>query len=210
MTTVAIVYHSGYGHTAVIAEAVAEGVRAAGGTPDLIRIEDAAQDMAPLLERAGAASAIIFGAPTYMGGASAPMKAFIDASSKPWYARAWRDKLAGGFTNGGGYSGDKLQTLVSFAVLAAQHGMIWVSQAELSEHQNGNTDAGADKVNRMVSSLGVMAQSDNASPEVTPPEGDRKTARLYGERVARAAQRWTAGARAGSEDAVLVPELEIA
>ena len=35
MTTVAIVYHSGYGHTAVLADKVAQGVRDAGQTPVL-------------------------------------------------------------------------------------------------------------------------------------------------------------------------------
>ena len=45
MTKVAIVYHSGYGHTAVLAEKVAEGVRDAGQTPILLHIENAAQDL---------------------------------------------------------------------------------------------------------------------------------------------------------------------
>lgn len=209
MTTVAIVYHSGYGHTAVLAEKIAEGVREAGGTPDLIRIEDVGQDMAPLVEQAGRADAIVFGAPTYMGGASAPMKAFIDATSKPWYARAWVDKLAGGFTNGGNYSGEKTATLLGFIILAAQHGMLWVSQSELPGDVVTHTSGSPEMVNRVGSALGPMAQSENASPEVTPPVGDRETARIYGKRIADAARRWNAGAGAPT-DTVIAPELETA
>jgi NAD(P)H dehydrogenase (quinone) len=37
----------------------------------------------------------------------------------------------------------------------------------------------------MGSSLGVMTQANQASPDITPPEGDKETARLLGERVAR-------------------------
>ena len=98
---------------------VADAPRRIGAEPTVVHgdIEDAGQDMAPLLDRAGAADAIVFGAPTYMGGASAPMKAFIDATSKPWYARAWKNKLAGGFTNSGGYSGD-------IAALARRHSIL--------------------------------------------------------------------------------------
>lgn len=196
MSKVAIVYHSGYGHTAVLAEEVAAGVREAGGEADVLRIESAEQDFADFLERAGAADAIIFGSPTYMGSYTAQMKAFIDASSVPWGKQLWKDKLAAGFTNSGGYSGDKVNTLTSFALLAAQHGMLWVSLGAMVEHnERTNWEAGADKVNRLTGFLGAMAQSENASPEVTPPSGDRKTARLLGMRVTEAADRWTAGAR---------------
>ena len=38
----------------------------------------------------------------------------------------WRDKVAAGFTNSGAQNGDKLNSLISMALFAAQHGMIWV------------------------------------------------------------------------------------
>ena len=44
------------------------------------------------------ADAIIFGAPTYMGSASAVFKQFMEAASKVWMAQGWRDKIAAGFT----------------------------------------------------------------------------------------------------------------
>ncbi len=62
MTTIAIVYHSGYGHTAVVAEAVSEGVTRAGATPKLLKIENAAQDFTAFIEEVTKADAVIFGA----------------------------------------------------------------------------------------------------------------------------------------------------
>ncbi|MET7474386.1 hypothetical protein ABZT17_08510 [Streptomyces sp. NPDC005648] len=63
--TVAIAFHSGHGHTAVIAEAVARG----------------------------AADAIVFGAATYMGTASAAFHAFAQAGSKRWFHIATAEHL---------------------------------------------------------------------------------------------------------------------
>ena len=78
MTTVAIVYHSGYGHTRGVAEAVAEGAQAVSGVKVvLIPVGEAEAREAEL----DAADAIIFGSPTYMGGPAAQFKAFADASS---------------------------------------------------------------------------------------------------------------------------------
>jgi NAD(P)H dehydrogenase (quinone) len=39
-------------------------------------------------------------------------------------------------------------------------------------------------MNRIGSTIGVMAQADNLPPEQSPPQGDLDTARAYGERIA--------------------------
>jgi NAD(P)H dehydrogenase (quinone) len=191
-TTVAVVYHSGYGHTAVLAEKIAEGVREAGAEALLLKIDSAAQDFGPLIAEASKADAIVFGAPTYMGDVSAAFRAFAEATSSLFGSRAWADKLAAGFTNSHSFAGDKLHALSSLSLFAAQHGMNWVN---LGVPPPGVTAAerGPDTLNRVGSFIGLAAQSDNASAEVTPPEGDRQTARLLGARVAHAAQRWAAG-----------------
>ena len=194
MSNVAIVYHSGYGHTEVVAREVANGVTETGGTPHLHKIDGPTTDFGPMLDALAQADAIVFGTPTYMGSVSAPFKAFMDASAKPWFVQAWKDKLAAGFTNSGAPSGDKGNTLATLAVFAAQHSMMWVSTGELPGNQEANTTAGADKINRLGGSLGVMTQSDNAAPDVTPPAGDRATARALGARVAKAAARWGSAA----------------
>src|SRR5260221_12564545 len=104
MARIVIVYHSGYGHTAAQAEAVARGARSAASTAvQLVKVEDADRHWPDF----AAADAIIFGAPTYMGSASAPFKTFMDASSKAWTSQEWKDKLAAGFTNPPGHSGAK-------------------------------------------------------------------------------------------------------
>lgn len=189
MTTIAIVYHSGYGHTAVVAEAVAEGVTRAGGKANLIRLENASQDFGPALEAVTAADAVIFGAPTYMGDISAPLKAFFEASAKIWMGMGWKDKLAAGFTNGLTFSGDKNHALTSILILAMQHGMVWVGSGLPLGNTAGNSSAAPEATNRLGYSIGVVTQSDNAGPDVTPPPGDRETARLLGERVVSIAKK---------------------
>ena len=73
---VAVVYHSGYGHTKKQAEAVAAGAASvAGAKVALIPVEEAEARA----EELNAADAIIFGAPTYMGGVSAQFKTFMDS-----------------------------------------------------------------------------------------------------------------------------------
>jgi NAD(P)H dehydrogenase (quinone) len=197
---VAIVYHSGFGHTAVLADRVAEGVRDAGAEPILLQIESLTQDLGPLVDAAGAADAIIFGAPTYMGDVSAPFKAFADASSNAFFTGAWKDKLAAGFTNSHSFAGDKGHALASLAILAAQHGMNWINLG-LAPPTVTAAERGPDTLNRVGSFIGLAAQSDNASPEITPPAGDRETARRLGERVALAALRWSRGAQPALEQA---------
>lgn len=188
MTSVAIVYHSGYGHTKVQAEAVARGAaKVAGTTVTLVPVEevDAHWD---LLD---AADAIIFGAPTYMGSASAQFKGFMDASSKHW--GKWRDKIAAGFTNSASQSGDKLNTLVQLAIFAAQHQMLWTSLGLMPG--NNNSNGSVDDLNRLGSFLGAMAQSNaDQGADVAPPAADQRTAEVLGERVAETTRRWKAGA----------------
>lgn len=185
MANVAIVYHSGFGHTAVQADSVATGARSVPGTTvTLIK----AEEWEAHAEALDAADAIIFGAPTYMGSVSAQFKTFMDATGKIWYTQKWKDKLAAGFTNSASQSGDKLNSLIQLAIFGAQHGMIWVSLGELP--QNNSSQSSPDTVNRLGSFLGAMAQSNNdQGPDLAPPPADRKTAEILGARVATLAKK---------------------
>jgi multimeric flavodoxin WrbA len=190
MTHVAIVYHSGYGHTHEQALAVARGAERVPGTKvELIRIESPVQDFGPVLERLNAAQAIVFGAPTYMGSVSAPFKAFMDASSRAWAEGKWKDKLAAAFTNSASHSGDKLSSLIQLSVFAAQHGMTWIN---LGLQAGNNTTKGShEDLNRLGGFLGAMAQSPaDAGADVGPSASDKRTAEHLGQRVAEAAKRW--------------------
>lgn len=181
MTHVSIVYHSGHGHTARLAHSVAEGARSVAGTNvTVVPVEDVAQHW-DALDRS---DAIVFGCPTYMGGPSAPFKAFADATGGRWMSHAWKDKLAAGFTNSGSPSGDKLGTLLQLSILAAQHGMNWVSLGLLP----------SPTANRLGAFLGAMSQSPHGAEEgLAPPPADLETGALLGRRVAEATQRWVRG-----------------
>jgi NAD(P)H dehydrogenase (quinone) len=193
MPRIAIAYHSGYGHNEVLALSVAQGVSDAGGEAVLLKIDPGAPDFDPILDAVTGSDAVIFGAPTYMGDVSAAFKAFAEASSKVFAAGGWKDKLAAGFTVSHSFSGDKGHALESLAILAAQHGMNWINLGIPSPAVPA-AQRGPDTLNRVGSFNGLAAQADNASPDVSPPAGDRETARLLGERVARAALRWARGA----------------
>ncbi|MBP7670317.1 MAG: flavodoxin family protein [Ferrovibrio sp.] len=184
MTAIAIVYHSGYGHTQRQAEAVAEGVNAVPGAKALlVPVAEAEANEAAL----NAADAIIFGTPTYMGAVSAPFKTFMDWSSKAWFGQAWKDKLAAGFTNSASQSGDKFNTLVQLATYAAQHGMLWVSLGLLPG--NNSSKGSPDDLNRLGGSLGALAQSNaDEGPDKGPSKSDLATARHLGQRVAEQAK----------------------
>jgi len=191
-TRVAIVYHSGFGHTAVLAGDVAAGVEDAGARAIVLPVAAGQTDFDAMFAEIATADAVIFGSPTYMGTVSAPMKAFMDASAKPYFTRQWKDKLAAAFTVSASPSGDKLNTLTSLAIFAAQHGMLWIGTGQ-NPGNNDDTSAAVEAENRLGSFIGMMSQAANDSPEVTPKSGDRATARSLGRRVAQAAARWASG-----------------
>ncbi|OIQ95671.1 p-benzoquinone reductase [mine drainage metagenome] len=187
MKSVVIVYYSGSGHTALVAESVARGAQAVPNTKvELVRIageqikEGRWKDESSLAKLAGA-DAIVFGTPTYMGGPAAQFKAFADATGEVWYKRGWSGKLAAGFTSSGSPSGDKLSTLQYLNLFANQHGMLWTSQPEVNSAYFGRSDG----VNRLGSHTGVMAQNSGApgQPAVLD-SGDAATAEVLGRHVA--------------------------
>lgn len=193
-TRVAIVYHSGYGHTGRQAEAIRAGVEDIVGVKALLLTEAEAQRR---WDDLNTAQAIIFGAPTYVGAASASFKAFQEASSNAVMARGylWRDKIAAGFTNSGSRSGDKLSTLIQLVLFAAQHGMHWVS-LDLPP-ANCSSSGSEDDLNRLGFWLGAGAQSNiDEGPDLAPPRSDLATARHLGQRVAKATLQFVHGREA--------------
>lgn len=176
---VTTVYHSGYGHTAEVAKAVARGAaKVEGVESQLVRIEDIERHWDDL----AAADAIVFGAPTYMGSVSAPFKAFMDATSKIWAQRGWKDKIAAGFTNSASHSGDKFNSLVQLHTFAMQHGMIWVGLDLLGG--NNSSKGSIDDLNRLGAFIGAMAQSNADQGVEGMQQSDLRTAEYLGKRVA--------------------------
>src|SRR6201995_1617745 len=155
MTTVAIVFHSGFGHTKALADAVAKGAQEVSGVKaSLIPVADAEAREAEL----DAADAIIFGSPTYMGGVSAEFAKFKDGTSKRWMEGPWRNKLAAGFTASASWNGDKHNTLYQLLTLALQHGMVWVGLG--LPPGNNHSKGSAEDLQRLGASVGAMAQAN--------------------------------------------------
>lgn len=178
---ISVVFDSGYGHTAKLADYVTSGAKSAGAEVYSLNVREQDIDWDQLEK----SDAIIFGSPTYNGLLSAKFKEFFEASTgKAWVDLKWKNKIAAGFTNSGSMHGDKMNSLMSMALFAAQHGMIWVGLDLMAGKE-------PDDLNRFGSWLGAMAQSDDAPADVTPPEGDLKTAEYLGKRVAETALRFS-------------------
>ena len=178
MSKIVIVYHSGYGHTKKVAEAVAAG---SGGT--LLAIDAEGNLPEGGWEQLAAAKAIVFGSPTYMGSVSWQFKKFADTSSKPWFSQVWKNKLAAGFTNSATLNGDKLSTLHYLFTLSQQHSMLWVGTGLMPANSKAATRA---DINNVGSFSGLMTVSpSDASPDEMIP-GDIATAKKFGERIVEA------------------------
>ncbi|MBC7610119.1 MAG: flavodoxin family protein [Polaromonas sp.] len=182
MSKIAVVYHSGYGHTQRMAQAVAEGAGA-----DLIAIDADGNLPEGGWDTLGAADAIIMGSPTYMGSVSWQFKKFADASSKPWFSQAWKDKVFAGFTNSASLNGDKLSTLHYLFTLAMQHGGVWVGTGMMPSNSKA---AKRDDPNYLGSFSGAMAQSPSDAGAAEMFVGDLETAKSFGKRVAELSARF--------------------
>ena len=164
MSHVVVVYHSGYGHTQRMAQSVASGAGA-----ELIAIDADGNLPEGAWEKLAAADAIIMGSPTYMGSVSWQFKKFADASSKPWFGQAWKDKLFAGFTHSASMNADKLSTLHYLFTLAMQHGGVWVGTGMMPSNSKA---AKRDDTNYMGSFSGAMAQSPSDAGAAEMSAGD--------------------------------------
>ena len=188
MSKIAIVYHSGYGHTKKQAEAVHAGALSVTPTVELIAIDAEGNVSEAGWTSLNAADAIVFGSPTYMGSVSWQFKKFADASSKPWFTQAWKDKIAAGFTNSASMNGDKLSTLHYLFTLAMQQSMIWVGTGLMPANSKA---AQRNDINFVASFAGAMAQSpSDSSPDEGPLPGDLETAKQFGKRIAETAAKF--------------------
>lgn len=186
MIKLAVVYHSGFGHTKLQAEAIARGASEVEGVEVVVFSVSEAGDDIDLLDDA---NAIVFGCPTYMGNVSADMKKFQEIAASKWFSLAWKNKIAGAFTNASSFAGDKLNTLTSLMINAMQHGMIYVGMAmfpaeddpEMLESIEGPSSA---NLNRVGSFMGPSASSMQVNAPLAPGSGDIATAEAYGGRIA--------------------------
>jgi len=186
MINIAVIYHSGFGHTKRQAEAVMQGAGdVAGVNVSIYSVVEAGED----IDQFDDADAIIFGCPTYMGNVSADMKKFQEIAASKWFSMGWKDKVAGAFTNSSSFSGDKMNTLSSLMINAMQHGMIYVGTAMFpapneTDSMENLEGPSSNAFNRVGSSIGPAASSFQVNPPQAPGYGDIATAKAYGSRVA--------------------------
>ncbi|KMO82360.1 NADPH-dependent FMN reductase [Mycolicibacterium chubuense] len=185
---IAVAYQSGFGHTAALAESVVAGADSTGATATPVAVTDMTEADWHTLDTA---DAIVFGSATYMGNVSSGFQAFAEKTGRRCITGAWRDKVGAGFTNSGAKSGDKMNTLVSLAVFAAQHHMHWVN---LGLGPGWNSSAGSElDPNRLGFWLGAGAATDvDADAQAVHP-ADVATCRHLGARVAEVTAQLIAG-----------------
>ncbi len=139
MTKVLVLYYSSYGHLETMAQAVADGARAAGAeahvkrVPELVSDEVAkashykAQD-APVatVDELADYDAIIVGSPTRFGRVSSQMANFWDQTGGVWFQGKLIGKVGAAFTSTGSQHGGQETTLFSILTTLMHHGMVLV------------------------------------------------------------------------------------
>lgn len=128
MTKVLVLYYSSYGHIEQMADAVAEGARAAGAQVDVRRVPETAPDAVvaaahfktdsahPLIEGPQVLAeydAIIVGSPTRFGRLASQMAAFWDTAGGVWMRGALNGKVGGAFVSTATQHGGQEVTLFS-------------------------------------------------------------------------------------------------
>lgn len=119
MVAILVLYDSRGGLVEQLAQAVAEGVREAGGTPLPRRVDDAVPE--DLLRCDG----LVLGSPNWSG-ITGKLKEWWDHSGDLWETGELAGKPAGAFTAGYSRSGGTEATLLQLLHLLLSHGMLFV------------------------------------------------------------------------------------
>lgn len=188
--TILILFYSRSGHTHALARQAARGVERAGAearirtVPSVSATSEAVAAAVPdegppyaALEDLEQCDGLLLGSPTRFGNMAAPLKHFLDGTSRLWLAGAMVDKPAGVFTSTSSTNGGQETTLLTMALPLVHHGLVWVgvpyTEPALFATQTGGGPYGASH----------LAAAWNA--ELSRHEID--IARALGERVARIA-----------------------
>jgi NAD(P)H dehydrogenase (quinone) len=140
MAKVLVLYYSAYGHIETMANAVAEGARAAGAQVDIKRVpelvpEEVARQShykldqpAPIakIEDLADYDAIIVGTGTRFGRISSQMANFLDQAGGLWMRGALHGKVGGAFASTATQHGGQETTLFSIITNLLHFGMVVV------------------------------------------------------------------------------------
>jgi len=193
MARILILYYSGYGHTEIMAGAVAAGVNAVEGceavvkrVPELVPDEVAAGSGMKVDQAAPFASpdeladydGIIFGTPTRFGNMAAQMRNFLDQTGGLWAKGALIGKPGSVFVSTASQHGGQETTITSFHTTLLHHGMVVVGvpyaipQLTSMDAIIGGSPYGAS----------TITGSDGSR---MPSEDELEIARFQGEHVAK-------------------------
>jgi NAD(P)H dehydrogenase (quinone) len=141
MARVLVLYDSRGGLVEELAQAVAEGVRAAAGAELLMRPVDEAAPTELLL-----CDALIVGSPNWSG-VTGKLKLWFDESGDLWESGDLAGKPSGAFTAGWSRSGGTEATLLQLVHLLMAHGMIvvglpWTDRMRMAGSYYGATAHG--------------------------------------------------------------------
>jgi NAD(P)H dehydrogenase (quinone) len=137
MAKVLVLYYSAYGHIETMAQAIAEGARAAGATVDIKRVpelvpEEVARKSHYKMDQAAPVAAIadlenydaiIVGTGTRFGRMSSQMANFLDQAGGLWARGALNGKVGGAFTSSATQHGGNETTLFSIITNLLHFGM---------------------------------------------------------------------------------------
>lgn len=137
MSKVLVLYYSTYGHIETMANAIAEGARAAGAEVDIKRVPETVPEeiargahfkldqAAPVATVAGleAYDAIVVGTGTRFGRISSQMAAFLDQAGGLWARGALNGKVGAAFTSTASQHGGQETTLFSLITNLLHFGM---------------------------------------------------------------------------------------
>lgn len=140
MTRVLVLYYSSYGHVETMANAVADGARAAGATVDIRRVAETVPEQlarashykldqpAPLasVDELEGYDAIIVGCPTRYGRMPAQMANFLDQTGSLWARGALNGKIGAAFTSTATQHGGQEMTLFSVIATLMHLGLVIV------------------------------------------------------------------------------------
>lgn len=194
MAKVLVLYHSSYGHVETMANAVAEGARAAGAEVSVKRVPELVPEeimrkagmkldqAAPIatVEELPDYDAIIFGTPTRFGNMCAQMRNFLDQTGGLWFSGKLIGKVGSVFTSTATQHGGQETTITSFHTTLLHHGMVIVglpyseSRQMTMDEITGGSPYGAS----------TIAKGDGSR---RPSENELAMARFQGGHVAKIA-----------------------
>ncbi len=172
-----IAYHSDYGSTEKMAQAIAAGAQAA--IPESMITLQQATDTT--LEDLQQADVLVFGTPVHMGSMAWQMKKLVDSTSKLWMENLLEGKVGGVFATGGGLGGEGggiEHTLISLHSHFLQHGMLTIG---FPKSLPGYIDAGLQW------GLAARTGSHEGMPQGVS-DAALAAARSYGAHIARMAK----------------------